>query len=532
MHLKEKIAIFLVFSILLFLRLFIVFNSSLTFYSDDAIYASLARNLIEGHIFAFFHPYWQPLFPAISALVFILGHFSWEDSLRIVSSVAGSLIIVPVFFFTKKFFSFWHSVIFCFFVTLFDSFLENSLLPLSDTLAAFIAISSLVVFYFAIEKGGFRSYAFGGFLLGCLYLTRPEGVLFIACIIFYLGLCALLLFVRRRRFSHFLLAQIVVSSVFLVTASPYLVALKNQTGRWSLTPKTSAQVKQGHSFSITQGGTTWAQEVFSTSPNYHSDYFSGGVSYVSDNIFWFFPWYLQKLYEWRDLFLSIFPPWTMFVLVIGIFSFLVIKPRLAQFYLILVLFVGINASIFVTPERDPRYLMWTWPFFLFFFYFGILKISNLFSKVSLFLPLLGFMALPFFPYKLFVLDDYLFGFTKKYQHEEIYRAGLWISEHTQDKKPLLLARHEGVEFYSRGRTIYTPQTTLPEVLSYAEKMNVDFVVALHGEVSTDRELLPLLDPEKIYGLEKVYHYPTEVPKVIIYKLGKKQNFISHNSGLQ
>ena len=53
---------------------------------------------------------------------------------------------------------------------------------------------------------------------------------------------------------------------------------------------------------------------------------------------------------------------------------------------------------------------------------------------------------------------------------------------------------EAIEFYSNGRTIYTPQGTYQEIIEYAKKNKVNYIVAWNRELSLEKEIKSLTGP--------------------------------------
>lgn len=81
-----------------------------------------------------------------------------------------------------------------------------------------------------------------------------------------------------------------------------------------------------------------------------------------------------------------------------------------------------------------------------------------------------------------------------------------------------MIHHESVAYYAEGETVYLPQTNYQKMLGYAHKHNVDYLVAWHGELTTNPELSSLLD-EKFEHPELKTVYVSKEPgdKIVIYK---------------
>ena len=143
----KKLLIAAVFVIFL-IRLVILLKSSYTFYSDDAIYASIARMWIKGDFSRVFHPTWPPLFPALSAFLYLITN-NFEIALRLVSLIAGVLLIIPAFYLMRRTISTFHAFAFAFSLIFIYPLLLMSLLPLSDSLAVVLTISGITSFFIA-----------------------------------------------------------------------------------------------------------------------------------------------------------------------------------------------------------------------------------------------------------------------------------------------------------------------------------------------------------------------------------------------
>lgn len=493
----------LVFLFLLAPRLWILLNSSYTFYSDDAIYAILARSWLEGKWQYVFHPTWPPLYPALSAAVGLVIT-SFENALRITSLIFGTALIIPLFFLLKRTLSLAQAISFCVALSLFIPLLTMSLLPLSDSLAVFLVVSGLVAVYFSFPFGGQpkqRLLLLASFFFGLVYLTRTEGTMFFFLTLIYLVICML-----RFRTRGYLLTVLLFVVVFILTISPYVVASRVQIGEWSLSPKFSAQIQQGHSFALNKRGTTWAQEVTSPkNPDFASPYFRNGTGYLLERLNIFLRLYPEKQEKWQSVFLSAFSVWAIPFIIVGLGSLLKTRFKWSVLYLVFILFAAVPVTIFSTPVHDIRYLAWVIPFLLYFFYAGI----NAVARKKTIAAVLSFGIVLTFPGV--NLDNLIDpkavaeNFSRTSNKSELRDAGVWIKENTSNRIPRIMMRHEGVEFYSGGETVYMPQVGYDELLGYAKKQDVDYIIAWGEELAGDKELVFLLDGNLgHHGVEKVY----------------------------
>jgi len=509
-------------------RLYLLANSTLTFYSDDAIYAELARFLLQGKWDKFFHPTWPPLYPLFSAISFAVFR-NWEVALRFVSLIAGTLIIIPLYKLSNKTMSKIHSLLFITSVSLLAPFMKLAIFPFSDMLSTFFLISAIVTIYFSIIQDSRKYYLLGSFFIGLTYLTRSEGILFFyLSFSFLLTYFALKSFVRRKNIIKHIKILFLFVATFYLTASPYLISSRIQFGRWSTSHKASAQVKQWESFKIRKNsGLTWSQEVVSVKdPNYYSENFTGGLVHTLEYSDWFWFLFMQKIGKWSLLLKESFPFWVLPVVAVGIFSSFRKKEFWANSYIIYLLTIATPITIFSTPLVDIRYLMWTLPFILLYIYKGIKVLVNFIpigSSKKVFSALIAFTLISFFPIINFasVLRPSAFSkeFTKIYTRWEIKDAGLWIKNDFNESDPKIMMRHEGIEFYADGYTVYTPQElSFNETLDYAKKLNTNYIVALPEEVSGGSFETLLLENSQFDRLKEVFRKKEDGRILVIYEL--------------
>lgn len=480
-------------------------NTSYTFYSDDAIYATLARRFSEGDLLHAFHPFWTPLFPFLISLFHSFTP-EWETAGRLVSVLSASLLILPLYFLAKKITSSVCAIIFSTAVNFALPIFEFSLVGLSDSLSALLIVSSITAMFFWINNCGRSMLLLGAFLTGLSYLTRPDGLLFFFLFLFFISFYILFQIFRKKFNSRkvFLIPLFVI--VFLITVSPYVLATRIQTGVWTLTTKSSAQFKQNHAFALRESGETWAQEVWSVNPNYSSDYFIGGAAYLSKKIDYFLLLFGQKLVGWKSLFLTLSPIWSVAVFSFAMFVGLLHKQKMGFLFLLFVIAVSVPVAIFSAPFADIRYLLWVLPFFVLFFVYGIRKlilflgVSDNFASIVACLTALTF---PVFSWNLVTNPkNFVSYMNNRYFNPDILEVAQIVS--SERVSPVVMARHEGFAWYANGQTVYLPQGELENIIDYARRKNVDYLVASESEISGEKELGKLFDSKEIEGLNKKY----------------------------
>lgn len=501
----KKIIVLVVF-LFLTLKVFLIYNSKLTFYADDAIYAEIARFWVQGKFYLVFHPTWPPLYPFLT----FVGHIfllSWENSARLVSALSGSAIIIPLYFLGKKFLPKLSALLMAVSSVFIASIFRLSILPQSDMLATTLVLCAVAFFVY-------RRFNLAAFFFGLTYLTRSEGLMFF-------GLSFVFLVLSREKIKTILLFLL----VFLATISPYLVATRIQTGSFSLSQKASAQIKQGHSFQLI-GRTTWIQQVVSVkTPNYKSGYFKGGLRYILEYSDWFWFLFVQKLGTWKNVLTNTFPSWALFISGIGLVTILKRKGTRDILYILFLLVPGVLTTIFATPLADVRYLLWVVPIIVLLLYLGVeittkFIFKNRFLWISPVVSILFVFMLPSLePTAFSNPNSYVQNFSNNYYRPEIEMAGNWIGKNSSHLNPKIASRHEGIEFYADGETIYIPQElTLEKFLTYTEENNTDYIAAFSDEISNDKYLSVMLDDNfKSKHLKRVYKTEDKGRIIIIYE---------------
>lgn len=527
---KSKMVLIIIICLTFFYRIFILTQSSLTFYSDDAIYASLARLLTQGKVYQFFHPTWPPLYPFVSTLMYPFFQ-NWETALRFVSIGAGVLTLIPLYALVKTLTNKYNALIFVTVIGFTEPFFRLSLFPFSDMMSTLLVISGVSLVVVGLTKKNNPQLATSSAVFGLAYLTRSEGSMFFILSYFVIFVyCLVETLKRRSKISGYIKLLVACPVLFLIIISPYLVATKSQLGTWTISHKASAQIKQWHSFEIREDtGLTWSQEVVSVKfPNHTSEYFSGGLAHVLEYQDWFWFLFKQRLANWRTVAFNNFPSWAFVVSGVGVLNIFRKKYFWAIFYLLTVFVAGILTTIFATPIADTRYLLWAALLISVAFYLGVDTIfSLLFQKskhskfVSAILTTGLIMYFPIFSgVETLKPRVYSQEFTKLYKRPEIEDAGTWIKENSAVENPKIMMRHEGVEFYADGQTIYTPQDLkIDEVIKYAKDLNTNYLVAWSEEVQGDKYLSWLIEQNIEHpGLTEKHRENINGRTIVVYSI--------------
>lgn len=490
-----------IFTSFFLLQLYLLLNTKLTFFSDDAIYASLARLITERNFDLALHPFWMPLYPLFSALAYLFFG-QWELSLRLISVIASVSLLYPVYLLAKKVVSPEVGIFLSLSIALNYPLIKIGIFPQADALAAFFMLSSFCVLAISLsqEKLKIKNLLVlsSALLLGLEYLTRPEGTLFFAI---FLSFLILNLLIQIFLFKKYPLREFLIIPsfilIFFITISPYLIPIHQKLGFWTLSQKFNAQIQQEHAFKY-KFNTTWNQETTSVkNPNYKSIYFLNPLSYILDNFNRLNIWFIQKIHSWIKIYLGIFPIWSIPLILLGTGSLLRKKSSWQTAFILYTLFIALPVTFYSTAISDIRYLAWSIPLIYFMYYLGADLITTL-IKTKLFksLVVFFFFTLTFlFPSNFFVnlwqLDKFIANYNQIYYLPEIQDLAIRLS--AMKTRPTVMSRYEALEFYSNGKTIYLPQTDIETLINYAKTNNVDFLIAWQREIGSEKNLSLLLE---------------------------------------
>ncbi|MBI4039341.1 hypothetical protein HY388_00755 [Candidatus Daviesbacteria bacterium] len=523
----QKNAAIGLFLLSLFYHLLILLNSQITFFSDDAIYATIAQYAISGHWDRVIHPFWPPFYPLLSGVAYyFLGN--WENSLRIISVASAIFSIIPIVYLAAKTMSFWHGYLLGIFLSVSSPLLGLSLLPLSDPLAALFITWALVLIFFAFANQRPILFVTASASLGLAYLTRSEGMMF-----FILSLAGLLIvsawqfFSKQQAWRLISLNVLGLTIPFLLIIAPYVLAVSHQMQQLSFSAKLSAQVQMGHAFQIRDNGRVWAQEIWSVEPNYSSEYFHGGQDFLLENIDYFWWWAGQKISSLVVLLNQYFSPAFGVMVALAILTTLTLRCFvISHLVLLLTLFSAAATTAFFTPIIEARYLLWLFPFVSFYIVLGIHNLSAMLTgrnspKIGIVLSAIILALLPVMDWHniLNPISQVAAKVEKERYHPEISDAAWWIRQQSFANTPIVMMRHENVAYYSGSKLVYLPQVDLEQAVNYAKRHHVNFIIAWNAEIEGDPKLSVLLDPQQVEGslkLEKSWDYPTG--KVRIYSI--------------
>lgn len=494
--------------------------------ADGAGYAKAGRAFFDTWNPRVFGTVFPPLYPFLVGL-FSLVFRDLELSARLVSVCFNALTVVPLYALALRFWG--RSAAICssfLFITL--PFLHGmSGVDITEPTYTFFALASAWAFWTGLAERKVGAFLLSGGALGIAYLARPEGVIVAVA---FSCIPVLLLTsspVWRRLRTGFLLAAFWCG--FMVPAFPYMAYLHNETGKWQLSGKTGlnssiikeyrGQVAPDQHMRLDDRG----QEV------------GGGDSTLLDllreepDIFW--GNILENIRALPREFAKVFPGFFWPLAFAGFvwrfrssvgereksgdaecpachWSGGVARLILAGVCAPLLLYV----LYFVQPRGFYAYI----PVLLMLtgggcgYFDGLLRRSLRLLPWGIFVPA-AFLLGGWYVYTGIPGPKPPYSYTQDGGRYEDKMVGIRLREIIPEKS-LVMTRSGRIGFYSQRPYLMPPQGSLAEIVDYAARQKVDYLIATLPLLSMRPQLeilyQPLLDPGKNYvppaGMELVF----------------------------
>lgn len=210
--------------------------------TDCYNFVHAARCFSDGQYLEAMRHGFHPLFPALIALVHSVAG-DYEIAGKVVSLFFGAITIFPLYFFTRGLFGHRVGVFAAGFLALNPTHVRLSADIMSDPVHIFLFTTAVWLTWVAIERGTWYLYGLVGAAVSFDYLTRTEGM----------GLLPILLIwfiITNFRWSKTDILQKILrigvfTVAFVVTASPYLIFIKKDTGHWHYTNHRAVRIIEG-----------------------------------------------------------------------------------------------------------------------------------------------------------------------------------------------------------------------------------------------------------------------------------------------
>ncbi|MEP6704345.1 MAG: glycosyltransferase family 39 protein, partial [Acidobacteriota bacterium] len=509
---------------------------------DGTYYATLGRKLIAGDISGGISAYWSPLYPFLTGIASLFTS-DLEFAGRLVSVLAGSLLIIPGYILIREFYGSAAAVLGTIVLVIHPSLLVSSVWVMTEATYIVIFTSMVVCGWRAVSAGEPKYYFATGLFLGLAYLTKPESIAFVGLfLVLAVGMKFLLPGIALR---SVVMGGVLLAFGFSIFFLPYFIHLHQKTGHWTISQKISRNVpsmgaEKGFLRLTDDGSTTMrdrlindvydteqlarkpaAVEQTATTPKTWSSRISELVSRSLGNL-------ILQAREHEPL---ILPRSFLLFVILGF----VCAPRnvtsvAREIYLLAI--VACTILGYAATVVEARYSFALIPIVFGWTSRGILDFVRLVKQfwprfdqadkrlrekvlAGTILLLLIFFLVPLFP-ELFEL-----GNISSTRLEE-KQAGLWIKEHGKADRPVtVMSSSPIVAFYAGANHIHVPDEEFPTVLEYAKRKNVEYLVFGQGLLRDTPNAFPK-DENGTPGLSLVYkdeHDPDL--RVLIWELSEE-----------
>jgi len=549
---SDTIFLIAILSIAFLLRLFLLrYRFVINFDAVNYLKLAASGNMLGlSHVF---HSYWSPFYPLVVALFLKISN-NIELVGRLVSIVSGTLVMIPMYLYSRHYFGTRTAKITTVLFGLFPALAFLNTRAQTESLYILIITSAIFIGWVVLKRKSISLAFANGVLFGFAYLTKPEGMGFLLVFCGILGLVFIYDVIKKQKWHHWIVIGLLTVTGFLVASSPYLLFLKKHTGEWTI----SAKGKANQQFEALATGL--AKDVKIKDPFrslsddnkhvkidqiYHIGSFlkaerQSGSPTVKVNPIILVRKYIENFYKVVSNGLShALTSVILIFMVIGLFGKswnretalreLYLLSYVLFFWFVVVPLFHINDRYFI--PLIAIVFIWAGKGFLIFIewieatlqeiWSGHRKLSNqslakiiavIFMAGVLYLPQLG---------KILVRSPWDSNYWSEPMEQKI--AGKWLKEYF-DKTPVIMSRGHAVDFYAGNyniaESVTVPRNEISRVVEYAKFRGVDVIVLNERYLIAYPQLSHLLNEENIpESLELIYKYDKKPGlKTVVYKV--------------
>ena len=227
---NNKVLLILFFSAFV-LRLILVFTAR-SIATDGCSYIWLAEDILKGDFKSGINAYLPPLLPILTAgASFIFGNL--ELSARMVSCLAGSLTIFPLFLLVRDIFDKRVAIVTTIFYIIHPYLLQASAEVLTEALYFFLITSLVYILFKAIKSRKLILFMLVGLIAFLIFLARPEGITVIVLVLGWIWFPNLSKIKKEYRWK--LAASFFCLIIYIVALLPFYLHFHKTTGSWKPT---------------------------------------------------------------------------------------------------------------------------------------------------------------------------------------------------------------------------------------------------------------------------------------------------------
>jgi 4-amino-4-deoxy-L-arabinose transferase-like glycosyltransferase len=510
---------------------------------DTVAFSRLGKNLIESGRYVFGENYNMGVFfpPGYPVFVGIVNAFANDlfFSAKLVSFIASCITIVLSYFIGRDLYNREAGLFAALVYAVYPVLLIISVDAYADALFFCFLLLSIYIFIVSLKKNNFYVFTLLGISIAAAFLTRPEGMF----LLLLPGLQLFGIFNKRMKFNaKYIFKLALVFSIFALIISPYMIFLKTNTGKLSISGKANVSMILGElssdreyhdvvnapdnlydraAFTLNEDKTQlkgWNRKAnFSLKEYIFKDpvallkkYQKNVMREISTLIKLLIPILLPLFFSFfnRDLFKSrqrlifiMYP--CLFFLMYPLF--IIIEKQTLSIVLYLIFFSAGGFSN--SPQVISDIVK----------YYGINKgkAVNLleYAIKPIMVALLILASLSYLKYS---------SFDKVPMPVEHVRAGTYLKEHVtpEYEKMNVMARKPYVNFYSGAKFTMIPYAHVADVVNFAKLYNVDYIVIDERALSKWDSYNELLDMHRYSDDVELFYEDTAGVLIRLFKVKK------------
>jgi 4-amino-4-deoxy-L-arabinose transferase-like glycosyltransferase len=533
-----------IFFTLLIRLIFIPQNTVIN--GDGIYYATLGKKLLSGDLTGGISAYWSPLYS------FLVGFSSLffndlEFAGRIVSIIAGTLLIFPSYLLIKNLFGQVPAYYAIILLTVHPLLVKSSVWVMTESLYTLVFTTGVLFAWYSLRSGKYHTFFFTGLVFGAAYLTKPEAIGFIG-LLFILMICAKY-FRRTAVFRHYLVGYLILLSGFASIFLPYIIYLHEKTGDWTISQKIMVNfpaadydgdfLKLIGDKQMTMQDRIWGDDygteirqnaelvkVPSHSNTVSSSIWSKVSSTVSVLGLKAFGLFEKQI---KDYIPELIPYVFILVAIVGVFYKPWTKTRAAKELFLFSFFICTLIG-YALSTVELRYLFPLIPILIGWVANGIVGVSEwatesleriLGTKTKINQLIFQLSTLIFL--SILLLTSFAIHFkpnnVKNIPSEE-KDAGLWIKSHSKSTSELVvMSSHATAAFYAEAKHLFVPDEEFPTVLEYARKRKANYLIFSQRRAENTLNAFPA-DNQDLPEDIKIVYQNNETPdyRLIVYQI--------------
>lgn len=430
--------------------------------SDQMQEILLGRKLSTGNFYGVLDTYWAPVYPTLIGIASFFVDSPTVPAI-VVSVLANSLIVPLNYILVRQSYERREGLI-AGVIALFFPHLVNSVIQLgSENVFVPLMLGVLIAAWKGIQKGSAMLFLVTGSLLGLAYLSRPEAIGYL--IFFVLIILGYNQILRRSAGGRSVPQLAALGLGFFLLATPYLIFLKNETGRWTVSGKAAIN--------------TIASDLENDAPS--DGHAADVVSFKA-----FTKYFFLNLVEAQKVFPVLFPLLLWSLIGLGLFSAAWDNERRDR-EIFLILFCLVTIAGYAAAVIQLRYFYVLLPILIGWSARGLVVFSELFrgpasrrtddrSRLLGPTPVIVVSVAAIFLYVLplnfYMRSNDALWETSGYEERD---AGLWIRQHARSTPYVFSASRRPV-FFAEARQLAPRSENIGDVLSAIRSEKVDYVV--------------------------------------------------------